>query len=312
MEEQKDLSVIIPVLNEESNIKKLHSQLENVLLKLNFSFEIVFVDDGSIDNTFNNLKLLNNVKIIKFKKNFGQTPAMGAGVFNSTGKIIIIMDGDLQNDPKDIPKLINKIQDGYDVVSGWRYNRKDTFSKKLFSKTSNILRRLLTNEKIHDSGCSLKAYKRECLEKFEFMGEMHRWIPAILSWKGYKIGEVKVMHHKRKSGKTKYGLTRVIKGFLDLMVVIFWQKYSARPIHIFGGLGVLLFIFGSVLSLYLLLIRIFFSVSLTNKTTPLLAVLLIILGVQFFLSGIMADIAIKNYFLSRGEKNYLIEKIIEK
>lgn len=312
MSDEIYVSVIIPVFNEEDNVTILHEKLEYELLKLNKPYEIIFIDDGSTDSTFNRLVSLNNIKVIKFKKNFGQTVAMGAGVKHSTGKIIIFMDGDLQNDPTDIKHLIRKLNSGFDVISGWRHDRQDPILKKIISKISNMLRKLLTDDKIHDSGCTLKAFKRECLENFEFYGEMHRWIPTILSWKGYKIGEVKVNHHDRKNGQTKYGMARIIKGFLDMLVVVFWQKYSTRPIHIFGGLGILLSMLGFILGLYLITMKLIFNMSLQNKTTPLLAVFMVVIGLQFFLTGILADITIKNYYSDKDKTTYLIEEVIEK
>jgi len=305
------LSIVIPTYNEEKNISILYKSLKSVLSK--YQYEIIFVDDGSTDRTFDVLSNINNkdkkVKVIKFRRNFGQTAAIDAGFKNSKGDIIITMDADLQNDSKDIPKLLFKMKEGYDVVSGWRYKRKDNFMKKFFSKISNSLRTLLTGEKLHDSGCSLKAYKKKCVKDLDLYGETHRFIPALLTWKGYKIGEIKVNHRPRKYGKTKYGLKRLIRGFLDLLVVLFWQKYSTRPIHLFGSFGLILFVIGMVLGSTLVILRLFFGVLLANRTSPLLAVTLVLLGVQFFLFGILADISIKNYY--KGiKKNYSIEKIV--
>ena len=198
-----DISIIIPVHNEEDNVTTLHSRLTTTLNSLGKSYEIIFVDDGSTDNTYARLLKLNNTKIIKFRKNFGQTAAWSAGFEHARGKIIITMDGDLQNDPEDIPALLHKLEEGYDVVSGWRIDRHDKFTKKLFSKFGNFFRRILLKDDIHDAGCSLKAYRRECFADFDLYGEMHRFIHAILKWKGFKVGEVKVHHHQRIYGKTK-------------------------------------------------------------------------------------------------------------
>jgi len=226
-----DISIVIPVYNEEENVEILHSELKEVMNKYNY--EIIFVDDGSSDNTFHNLSQINddNLKIIKLRKNFGQTASLSAGFSNAKGKIIVQMDGDLQNDPKDIPKLIENL-DGYDMISGWRYNRNDPLSKKILSKFANSIRGLFIKERIHDSGCSLKAYKRECFEDIDLYGDMHRYIPALLGWKGFRIGEVKVNHRPRKFGKTKYNITRLTRGFLDLMNILFWRKYSERPLYL--------------------------------------------------------------------------------
>ena len=306
-----DLSIVIPVYNEEKNVALLHQTIRNTLDKTDFKYEIIFVDDGSTDNTFNILNNLKKVKIIKFRKNFGQTAAMMAGFENSNGKVIVSLDGDLQNDPSDIPKLLDKLNEGYDVVSGWRYNRQDSFGKKAFSKIANSFRQLLVKDPIHDSGCSLRAYKKECFSDLQLHGEMHRYIPAILAWKGFKLDEVKVNHLPRKYGKTKYNMWRVTKGFMDLINVWFWRKYSNRPLHIFGGFGIILSLLGFILGLSLIVARQFYGMSLGQSQLPLLAVLIVVIGVQFFISGLMADISIKNYY-SNGRRTYSIEKIVEK
>ncbi|MEM2130929.1 MAG: glycosyltransferase family 2 protein [Candidatus Woesearchaeota archaeon] len=314
-----DLSVVIAAYNEEHNVSELYKKLTNVMQKLISknqinNYEIIFVDDGSIDNTFYILQDLaekdKNLKIIKFRKNFGQSAAWDAGFSNSLGKIIITMDADLQNDPEDIPKLLNEInQKNLDIVSGWRFNRKDPFLKKFFSRISRFFRNLIINDKIHDSGCSLKAYRRECLKDIELKGEMHRYITEILALKGYKIGEIKVNHFPRKYGKTKYNIIRLQKGFLDLLVVAFWQKYSSRPIHLFGSIGILMTFFGFITGLYLVYIKFFKGVSISNRPLLMLAVLFVILGIQFIIFGLISDILIKMYY-SEGRKNYSIEKIV--
>ncbi len=309
-----DISIVIPVYNEEENIFRLYSELKKTLSKLKKSYELIFIDDGSTDKSFNILNEIHekdkNVKIIKFRKNFGQTAAISAGFENSEGDIIITMDADLQNDPKDIPRLMNKISEGYDVVSGWRKGRKDPLlMKKIPSKISNFLTRELTGVKIHDSGCTLKAYKKEALKNIELYGEMHRFIPAILSWKGFKVSEIPVTHNARKFGKTKYGAWRIMKGFLDLLVVVFWKKYSTRPIHLFGSLGILMGFFGFIISCYLTLMKILYNQSLTNRPLLLLGILLIILGVQFVIFGLLADIMVRLYY-GKEIRPYSIEKIL--
>jgi len=305
-----DISVVIPVHNEERNVTLLHNKLVKILNSLKKKYEIIFIDDGSTDNTYNELLRLKKVKIIKFRKCFGQTAAMDAGFKAAQGKIIISMDGDLQNDPEDIPKLLEKFN-GYDVICGWRYNRRDKTEKRIFSRLANILRKVLINDKIHDSGCSLRAYKKECFEDLDLMGEMHRFIPAILRWRGFKVGEVKVNHHPRKYGKTKYGFNRLIRGILDLLTVVFWRKYSSRPLHLFGGFGLILMSLGFLLGIGLLIARQIFGYGLAQSQLPLIAVLLAVMGVQFFISGLMADISLKNYY-SHGRKAYSIEKVIER
>ncbi|MBT3463775.1 glycosyltransferase family 2 protein [archaeon] len=306
-----EISIVLPTYNEEESVKPLYDKLNSTLKKLNKKYEIIFIDDGSSDNTYQNLLKLKksdkNIKIIKFRSNFGQTAAMDAGFKAAKGKIIIAMDADLQNDPTDIPKLLNKIDQGFDVVSGWRYKRQDSFSKKIFSKLAHELRRIFTGEKIHDSGCSLKAYRKECFDNLDLYGEMHRYIPAILKWRGFKITEVKVNHKRRQYGKTKYNLSRVYHGFLDLILVVFWQKFSARPIHLFGGIGLLLNFFGILIGIYLSYLKIFFNESIANRPLLLLSIMSIIIGIQFIIFGILADMILKLYY--KDNPNYRIEKI---
>jgi glycosyltransferase involved in cell wall biosynthesis len=317
-EKQKlvEISIVIPVYNEEENIKELHTKLTNVLLTITENYEILFVDDCSTDNSFAILKELNNedkrVKVLKFRRNFGQSAAISAGFDYSKGDVIITMDGDLQNDPADIPKLLDELEKGgYDIVCGWRYDRADTMLKKLFSRIANWLRRRFTNEEIHDSGCTLRVYNKECIADLELYGEMHRYIPALLLWKGYKIGEVKVKHHERRHGKTKYSWRRIIKGFLDLIVVTFWQKYSARPIHVFGGLGLALSVVGGAVSLYLVILRLFFGMGLADRPLFLVSIFMVIVGIQFVVTGVLADIMLKVYYGQRERKPYLIEVVVE-
>lgn len=310
------LSIVIPVFNEEENILHIVESLKPVLDSCERSYEIIFVDDGSTDGTFSALKNAHDknprIKTIKFRRNFGQSAALKAGFDYAKGDVVISMDGDLQNDPVDIPVLLNKLEnEDYEVVCGWRADREDPFSKKLFSKIANLIRRNITSEFIHDSGCTFRIYKNECIKDLELYGETHRYIPAMLLWKGYKIGEVKVKHHSRKYGVTKYNWRRVVKGFLDLIVISFWQKYSVRPIHVFGGIGMMLSISGTLLVAYMAIQRLFFGITLSNRPIFLLAILIVIIGVQFIVSGILADIMLKVYYRQSGKKNYLSEIIIE-
>jgi glycosyltransferase involved in cell wall biosynthesis len=317
-EKQKpvDLSIVIPVYNEEENIKELHMRLSNILPTITENYEILFVDDGSTDNSFAIIKEINRedkrVKGIKFRRNFGQSAAISAGFDYSKGNVIITMDSDLQNDPDDIPKLLETLEKGdYDVVCGWRFERADSKLKILCSKIANRLRRKFTAEDIHDSGCTLRAYKKECIADLELYGEMHRYIPALLLWKGYKIGEVKVRHHERRHGKTKYSWRRIIKGFLDLIVVTFWQKYSARPIHVFGGLGLVLGIVGFIVSVYLVIQRLFFGMSLADRPLFMVPIFMVIVGIQFVVTGVLADIMLKVYYGQKERKQYLVEVVVE-
>lgn len=252
------------------------------------------------------------IKIIKFRSNFGQSAALKAGFDNSKGKYIITLDADLQNDPHDIPAMLKKIEsEDYDVISGWRFNRKDTFSKKIVSKFANFLRNMFTSESIHDSGCTLKIYKHECTKDLDLYGELHRYIPAMLSWKGYKVGEIKTNHRERLNGKSKYNWRRLVKGFLDLLVITFWQKYSLRPIHIFGSIGIILSSIGGIITLYLGIFRLFFGGGLSDRPLFTASIMLLIIGVQFLTMGILADIMVKIYYGQNGRKNYLVERIVE-
>jgi glycosyltransferase involved in cell wall biosynthesis len=251
------------------------------------------------------------VRIIKFRKNFGQAASWDAGFKNAKGDLIITMDSDLQNDPEDIGKLLAELSKGYDVVSGWRADRQDNLSKKFFSGISRFMRSKIIDDKIHDSGCSLKIYKKECFTHLDLQGEMHRYVTEILSLRGFKIGEVKVNHFPRKHGKTKYNIIRVPKGFLDLLVVAFWQKFSSRPIHLFGGVGIITSLLGFIVGAYLLFQKFVYDEAIAARPLLLLAVLLVVLGVQFIIFGLIADILIKLYY-SGEKKTYFIEKIIQK
>ncbi|MCJ7804158.1 glycosyltransferase family 2 protein [Patescibacteria group bacterium] len=302
-------SVIVPLFNEEKNIAKLHQEILMVMKSLEKPYEIIFVDDGSNDNSFQVLRKLKPLKTIRFRRNFGQSAALDAGIKNSQGEILITLDGDGQNDPNDIPKLLKKLNEKYDAVCGWRYQRKDPLSKKIISKFANYIGSFLVNPGVHDSGCTLRVYKRECFEDFDLYGEMHRMIPALIRWRGFKITEVKVNHKKRKFGKTKYTLTRTLKGSLDMFEVWFWRKYENRPLHLFGGLGILLSFFSFAFGIYLAIRRIFFAYSLANKIWPLIAVTGFITGIQFLIFGLLADLIIKN----RSKKDfYRIKEIIER
>lgn len=305
------LSVIVPLYNEEGNVRELHRRIAEACRGIGKAFEIIFIDDGSKDATVQNCQGLAPLKLIKFRKNFGQTAAFDAGIKASKGEIIVMMDGDLQNDPADIHLLLEEMKKGYDIVTGWRWQRKDPLSKKIFSRTANLLRKILIQDKIHDSGCSLKAYRRECFEDVDLFGEMHRFIPAILELQGYKVGEVKVSHHPRVSGVTKYNWKRGIKGFVDMISIWFWRKYAYRPLHLFGGVGLILSFLGTIILVWMAVDKIVFHATLAGKIWPLMGVFLILVGVQLFVSGLLADILVKNYYKERHTMNYSIKEIIE-
>lgn len=301
------LSVVVPIFNEEGNVVELHQQILDACEKLGHKFEIIFIDDGSSDDSFKNMEKLSPLKIIKFRKNFGQTAALDAGIKESVGELVVTMDGDLQNDPADIPKLIEKLDEGYDVVSGWRKNRKDTFMKKFVSRGAKALRRVLINDGIHDSGCTLKIYKQECFNGVDLFGEMHRFIPALLKLKGFKIGEVVVNHRLRTSGVTKYGVSRAIKGFLDMLSVWFWKKFANRPLHLFGGFGLFLILVSFCATVYAAYMKLFGGLDLSDTLLSTLAMLTFVGGVQFLVFGLLADMLSKNYYASTGDRAYDIE-----
>ncbi len=309
LKKEVDVSVVVPIYNEEGNVAELHRKIIEACNKLEKTYEVIFVDDGSCDNTVEICKDLSNLILIELRKNFGQTAAFDAGFKQSIGKVIVTMDGDLQNDPADIPKLLKKMDEGYDIVSGWRFDRKDSFSKRFFSRTADKLRKILLKDTIHDSGCSLKAYDGDALRSVDLFGEMHRFIPAILELDGYSVGEVKVSHHPRVHGVTKYNWKRSVKGFVDMISIWFWRKYASRPLHFFGGGGVALIFMGMFILIWMTVEKIFFDASLSERIWPLMGVFLIMLGVQFFVFGLLADIMMKNYYKAHKRMNYIIKKI---
>ncbi len=310
LKKELTFSVVCPLFNEEGNVERLHREILDSLQKMGEPFEIIFVNDGSTDKTGEKCRQLAPLTLINFRKNFGQTAALDCGIRKARGAIILTIDGDLQNDPADFPKLVAKLKEGYDLVSGWRKKRRDPFSKKFISRGADFLRKFLIDDGIHDSGCTLKAYREECFHDTHLFGEMHRFIPAVLKIQGFTVAEVDVNHRSRQSGETKYTWTRVIKGFLDMLSVWFWKKYANRPLHLFGGLGIFFSGVGSFLILALVILRIFYGVPLSDKIWPMVGIFMVLAGVQFFISGLLADIAVKNYY--NGErKNYTVKNVIE-
>lgn len=309
MEENRaKLSVVVPLYNEEGNVALLHQRIQEVLQKLGQPFEIIFIDDGSQDKTVSIAKTLSPITLIEFRKNFGQTAAFDAGFKAATGDVIITLDGDLQNDPADIPLLLAKIEEGYDVVSGWRHKRQDPFMKKVSSRLANMVRSILIQDHIHDSGCSLKAYRKECFEGVDLFGEMHRFIPAILMLDGFKVGEVKVSHHPRIHGVTKYNWKRGVKGILDMIFLWFWRKYSMRPVHIFGAAGIGSFMLGGMILFWMLVEKVYFGNSIGDRLWPMIGIFMISAGIQLFITGILADMLMRDYYRGRGRMNYAIKK----
>jgi len=304
------LSVVVPVFNEEGAISLLHQEIVDACTKIGEPFEIIFINDGSSDKTLQVLKTLKPLKIINFRKNFGQTAAMDAGIKNSTGQYIATLDGDGQNDPADIVKLIQKMEeDGLDVVSGWRKKRKDTFSKKLASKMAAFVRRHMINDGIHDSGCSLKLYKQECFENIDLFGEMHRFIPALLSMKGFRIGEIEVNHRARLTGKTKYNWKRGIKGNLDIFSVWFWKKFASRPLHFFGSIGILMLLFSFICGCILVFDYVVKDSDLSGTALTMITLFSFLGGVQFLVFGLIGDMLSKLYYAKTSDTPYTIREI---
>lgn len=297
------ISIVIPVYNEEENIQPLHKELKTVLDSFSGEYEIIFVDDGSTDKSIEILGKLGesdeHTRTIKLRRNYGQTAALLAGFNSSKGEIIVSMDADLQNDPKDIPTLLEKMEEGWDVVCGWRRKRNDPLSKKMPSKISNWLAQRMTDLKIHDIGCTLRAYKKKSIENIELYGELHRYLPILIYWKGYKITEIQVNHRQRKHGRPKYGLTRIIKGFLDLILVKFLLSFSSRPILLFGVFGLLSTFIGLILGLYLLYQRLFLGLPIGDRPLLMLTGLLIMFGIQFISTGLIADMIVRTHYTTR-------------
>jgi len=312
---KETLSILIPVFNEEENILPLFERLTKALQKTERPYEILFIDDGSSDGSLELLLDISqknpNVKIISFSRNFGQTAALSAGIDCSRGEILIPMDGDLQNDPEDILSLLQKIEEGYDVVSGWRKDRKDPFfTRRLPSMIANKMISLIGGVRLHDYGCTLKAYKRDILKNIRLYGEMHRFIPIYAHWIGARVSEIPVNHFQRKHGSSKYGMSRIFKVILDLMVVKFLLSYSQKPIYVFGGLG-LFMILGAFLSGgYAVYLKIFKGVSFILTPLPLLSVLLLMLGFLSILMGFLAEILTRTYYESQKKPTYQIKETI--
>jgi glycosyltransferase involved in cell wall biosynthesis len=312
-----EISIIVPVYNETDNIEILSNTLLMVLNDIGRTYEIILVDDGSTDGTHQKLKEIAEknhvIKGIRFRRNYGQTAAMAAGFDYASGDIIISLDGDMQNDPADIPLLINKLEEGYDVVSGWRKNRKDDLvSRKIPSMIANRLISKLTGVQLHDYGCSLKAYRSEIAKDMSLYGEMHRFIPALAGIEGARIVEMPVNHHPRKFGQSKYNILRTFKVILDLMTVVFLRKFMTRPLHMFGRMGLAAFFAGFGISAYLAVEKIFFAVQLSNRPLLLLGILLILTGVQLISTGIIAEIQIRTYYESQNKPIYKVREIYNK
>lgn len=306
------ISIVIPVFNEEENVAAFHQEIVDVCKRNNYVFEIIFIDDGSSDNTVKEIKKLSPAKLVRLRKNFGQTAAMDAGIKQAKNFYIVTMDGDRQNDPNDIPGMIKYLEENdLDVVSGWRKKRKDGFFKRFVSRGANFLRSMIIHDGIRDSGCSLKVYKRECFEQVSLYGEMHRFIPAILKIKGFKIGEVEVNHRPRTKGVTKYNWRRTFKGFIDMISVWFWNKFAVRPLHLLGGIGLFFLAMGGIFSLMTAYVFFDRHQDLSDTLLPIMSIFFIITGILLFVLGLISDILVKSYYETTKDSAYNVKEISE-
>ncbi|MGH7504548.1 MAG: glycosyltransferase family 2 protein [Longimicrobiales bacterium] len=305
------VSIVVPLYNEELNVGDLVERIQSIMTQ--DSAEFIFVDDGSTDATFERLSEAiedePRAKVIRFRRNFGQTAALSAGIDHAMGDIIVPMDGDLQNDPQDIPRLLAKLDEGYDVVSGWRVNRQDPLRRRLPSQLANRLISWISGVRLHDYGCSLKAYRRSVLEDVRLYGEMHRFVPIYASWQGARVAEMAVQHHPRTRGRSNYGIERTIKVVLDMIVVKFLASYATKPIYVFGGFGFMalfgaLVVFAGMVYLKLAGIRSFIATPL-----PLVVVMLVLVGCLSILLGLVAELTVRTYYESQGKRTYAIRTI---
>jgi len=308
------VSVVIPLYNEEDNVEILHQRLRGVLDGLGLEYEIIYVDDGSTDRTLPLLEQIQgndpNVVVLSLRRNFGQTAAFAAGFDFSRGDVVVTMDGDLQNDPGDIPKLLDLIKDN-DLVSGWRKKRKDPFfSRRLPSIVANWLISRVTGVKLHDYGCSLKAYRRDVIKNLKLYGEMHRFIPAVASWYGVRVAEVETAHHPRLRGKSKYGISRTIKVVLDLITVKFLQSFSTRPLQFFGVIGIGGGFLGLLTLLYLGIEKLILGNPIGGRPLLLLGALLIIVGIQFIGMGLLGEMIVRVYHETQRKPIYVIKRVL--
>jgi glycosyltransferase involved in cell wall biosynthesis len=310
-----DLSIVIPVFNEEENIEPLIREIDGALKPMGKSYEIIAVDDGSRDGTYAVLGRLcteaAHLKVVRLKRNFGQTAALAAGLAHADGEAVVLMDGDAQNDPADIAALLNKLDEGNDMVAGWRHNRQDSFlNRRLPSMIANYLISWTTRVKLHDYGCTLKAMRKDLAKGLRLYGEMHRFIPAIAYDRGAQIAELKVNHRPRLRGKSKYGITRTLRVMLDLLTVKFLSSYSTRPAHVFGPIGLLCGLVGFVIGLYLTAQKFIYDLDIGGRPLLLLAILLIFMGIQFITMGLLGEMLARTYHESQDRPVYVVSEIL--
>ena len=308
-----DLSIIIPLLNEEESLYELYARIKESLDSIAISkYEIIFIDDGSTDSSIEVIKKIhledNRIHCLRFRRNYGKSAALSVGFKRARGKYVITMDADLQDDPAEIPNLIDKLDEGYDLVSGWKKHRYDPISKTLPSKFFNAVTSIASGIKLHDFNCGLKAYKSEVIKTLHIYGEMHRYIPALAHWEGFKITEIPVQHHRRKYGQSKFGISRFINGFLDLLTVLFTTKYMKRPLHFFGSGGTVLLIFGFIIDLILSIQWLSGDKNLSNRPLLWFGIALIVVGVQFISLGLIAELITKHYMEIKKDQYSIAEK----
>ena len=310
-----ELSLFLPVLNEQENVRPMHERIANALDGLSKTAEVIYVDDGSTDNSLNLLKEIagkdNRVRLISLRRNYGQTAAMAAGIDAAKGEILIPMDADLQNDPVDISRLLAKLDEGFDVVSGWRKDRKDKFiTRRIPSIIANKIISWIGGVPLHDYGCSLKAYRRDILQDVKLYGEMHRFIPIYASWAGAKVTEIPVEHHARTRGESKYGLSRTIKVVFDLITIKFLATYQTKPLYVFGTFGLIGAALSTIAAVWAIVLKFAFDVSFILTPLPMIAIVMLAISVQFFLMGLLAELLVRTYHESQDKSIYAIKEKI--
>ncbi|MFB6241327.1 MAG: glycosyltransferase family 2 protein [Candidatus Nanosalina sp.] len=310
-----EISLVLPVYNEEGNLRPLFEEISKVMERSYEDWEAIFVDDGSSDSSPRVLREISknntNVTVVEFRRNYGQSEAIQAGLEHADGEVVVTLDSDMQNDPEDIPELVEKLESSEcDLVNGWRREREDSFMKTFFSETASKMRRVMLGTDLHDYGCTLRAFTREVAESIELKGGMHRYIPPKLEMKGFKVCEMEVNHRERKAGETKYGWRRIPKGFVDMLNIWFWENYGGRPLHLFGGLGILSMVSGALLFIYALFQKFAEGVDLSGNAATVLSGFLILSGIQFFTSGLLADMMAKNYRSQFRGENFTVEEVV--
>jgi glycosyltransferase involved in cell wall biosynthesis len=313
--ERPELSLFLPVLDEEENLRPMHAKIKAALDTLGKTAEVIYVDDGSSDGSLNILRQIagedGRVRVISLRRNYGQTAAMSAGIDAAKGDILIPMDADLQNDPADIKRLLEKLDEGYDVVSGWRKNRQDKLiSRKIPSQIANRVISWIGGVPLHDYGCSLKAYRRDVIQDVKLYGEMHRFIPIYAAWAGARVTEIPVDHHARTMGKSKYGISRTIKVVFDLMTIKFMASYQTKPLYVFGGFGMIAFLISMLSAVWAIGLKLFAGTSFILTPLPIIAVVMLAISVQFFLMGLLAELLVRTYHESQDKAIYAVRETI--